>query len=102
MRAGDTVRLSRAYAGLAAGSDGIVCGPDTARAGTLLVAFESGVVSVPRESLADAPVAPSVALAEAIRVMELVSAKREGDLWLFLAWIDRVIARRREEQENGG
>jgi AcrR family transcriptional regulator len=76
MRTGDRVRLRRAYAGLAAGSDGIVCGPDAARAGTLLVAFESGVVSVPNESLADAPVPPSVALAEAIRVMGLVSANR--------------------------
>jgi hypothetical protein len=100
MRAGDPVRLIRTYTGLAAGSHGIVCDEDPGRPGALLVVFENGVASVPRGLLA-LP-APSTALAEAIRVIGLTTGSRGTDLWSFLAWIDRVIARRQEESEDGG
>jgi hypothetical protein len=102
MRAGDPVRLLQTYAGVTAGSHGIVCDEDPERQGALLVVFENGVTSVSRGLLADSSPAPSTALAEAIRVIGLTTGSRGTDLWSFLAWIDRVIARRHAELENGG
>lgn len=101
MRAGDPVRLLRGSAGLAADSCGIVCGPDADHPGSLRVAFEDGVTSVPRDLLEDTPPGTSAALAEAIRVLGLTTSSRGSDLWSFLTWVNRVIAQRREELENG-
>jgi hypothetical protein len=101
MRAGDPVRLLRTCAGLAAGSCGIVCGADPDQPGALRVAFEDGVTTVPQDLLADSPPGTSVALAAAVRVLGHTASTRGTDLWSFLAWINRVIARR-AEQENCG